>query len=194
MKVLLLNGSRREKGCTYTALSIIADKLKTYDIDSEIVHVGNGEIYKGDINKVVDEVGAKMKDSDALIVGSPVYYASPTGEVLSVLDRLFSKYRDDLAYKPAASVVSARRAGTTSSFDVLNKYFTISEMPVVSSKYWNMVHGLVADDVRKDLEGVQIMEVLARNMAWILKSIEAGKKAGVGQPKAVDSVSTNFIR
>ncbi|MBQ6555794.1 MAG: flavodoxin family protein [Firmicutes bacterium] len=193
MKVLLINGSRRENGCTYTALNVIAETLKKNSIDSEIFYVGM-RAANGEVNELVQEAADKMADCDGIIVGSPVYYASPTGEVITFLDRLFYNHSNVLRYKPAAAIASARRAGTTATFDVLNKYFTITEMPVVSSNYWNVVHGAAAEDVLKDEEGVQIMQTLANNMAWILKSIEAGKNAGVAQPQPVQKVKTSFIR
>ncbi len=193
MKVVLINGSRREKGCTYTALNVIADTLHEQGIETELFYVGLDAV-NGNIDTLVDAVGEAMKEADGLIVGSPVYYASPTGEVLAVLDRLFGRYGKVMKHKPGASVVSARRAGTTASFDVLNKYFTINEMPVVSSRYWNMVHGFTPEDVMQDEEGVMIMRVLADNMAWMLKCIEAGKAAGINPPEPRGRVQTNFIR
>ena len=193
MKVLLINGSRREKGCTYTALDIVAKTLNENGIDTEILFVGK-RAANGEIDALVSEAKELLKTADGLVVGSPVYYASPSGEVQMFLDRLFITAGADLRLKPAAAVVSARRAGTTASFDVLNKYFTITEMPVVSSNYWNMVHGNSPEEVLKDEEGVQIMQLLGRNMAWLLKSIEAGKAAGVEQPALVQKNKTNFIR
>ena len=193
MKVLLINGSRREKGCTYTALDIVAKTLNENGIDTEILFVGK-RAANGEIDALVSEAKELLKTADGLVVGSPVYYASPSGEVQMFLDRLFITAGADLRLKPAAAVVSARRAGTSASFDVLNKYFTITEMPVVSSNYWNMVHGNSPEEVLKDEEGVQIMQLLGRNMAWLLKSIEAGKAAGVEQPALVQKNKTNFIR
>ncbi|MBQ9605372.1 MAG: flavodoxin family protein [Firmicutes bacterium] len=193
MKVLLINGSRRENGCTYTALNVIAETLKKNGIDSEIFYVGM-RAANGEVNELVQEAADKMADCDGIIVGSPVYYASPTGEVITFLDRLFYNHSNVLRYKPAAAISSARRAGTTATFDVLNKYFSITEMPIISSNYWNNVHGAAAEDVLKDEEGVQIMQTLANNMSWILKSIEAGKNAGVEQPQPVQKVKTNFIK
>ncbi|MBQ8941741.1 MAG: flavodoxin family protein [Firmicutes bacterium] len=193
MKVLLINGSRREKGCTYTALDIVAKTLNENGIDTEILFVGK-RAANGEIDALVSEAKELLKTADGLVVGSPVYYASPSGEVQMFLDRLFITAGSDLRLKPAAAVVSARRAGTSASFDVLNKYFTITEMPVVSSNYWNMVHGNSPEEVLKDEEGVQIMQLLGRNMAWLLKSIEAGKAAGVEQPALVQKNKTNFIR
>ncbi len=193
MKVLLLNGSRRANGCTFTALSEVAGALNEAGIETEILHVGKDAV-NGNINAAVSEVHEKMKESDGLVVGSPVYFAGASGEITAVLDRLFSVAEADLRLKPAAAIASARRAGTSATLDSLNKYFTYAEMPVVSSRYWNMVHGSSAEDVKSDEEGVQIMRVLGRNMAWLLKCIEAGKKAGIEQPAAVRKVFTNFVR
>lgn len=193
MKVLMLNGSRRADGCTYTALSMVAESLKENGVDSEIVHVG-GAAMDGTIDAQVKAVAEKLKTCDGLVLGSPVYYSSPTGEMIAFLDRLFWTAENDIRFKPGAAVVSARRAGTTSSLDVLNKYLTYCQMPVVTSRYWNMVHGNTPDEVRQDAEGIQIMRTLGRNMAWILKSIEAGRQAGVPQPQHEKKLFTNFIR
>ena len=192
MKVLMLNGSRRDNGCTFTALSEVGKVLNEEGIDFEIVHVGK-ESLNGNINELVKEIHEKVKASDGIIVGSPVYFAGPSAEVKAVLDRLFMTAENDLRLKPAAAIASARRAGTTATLDVLNKYFTYIEMPVVSSRYWNMVHGFTPDDVMKDEEGLQIMHTLGKNMAWMLKSIEAGKAAGLTQPSAEKKIFTNFI-
>ena len=210
MKVLLVNGSPHVNGCTYTALEEIAKTLNTEGIDSEIFHIGtkpiagctacyscaqNGRcIYNDSVNEFLD----KAKDADGFIFGSPVHYASAGGAITSFMDRVF--YSDALArrqsfyLKPAAAIVSARRAGTTATFDQLNKYFTISEMPIISSRYWNMVHGATPDDVKKDEEGLQTMRVLARNMAWFLKCKDAALKAGIQFPEREASIFTNFIR
>lgn len=193
MKVLLINGSRREKGCTNMALTKISEVLQQEGIETEFLHIGVATV-NGEMNQIVAKAAEAVKQADGLIVGSPVYYASPSGEVIAFLDRLFGVAKDDLAFKPAAAIASARRAGTSTTLDVLNKYFMINQMPVVSSCYWNMVHGSAPEEVLQDKEGVQIMETLGRNMAWMLKSIEAGKKAGVKQPEPVDKVMTNFIR
>lgn len=209
MKVLLLNGSPHKNGCTYTALSIIAEQLEKNGIDSEIVHIAAKPVrgccacrtckkddkkrcvfLDGGVNEVID----KLEDADGLIVGSPVYYASPNGTVLSFLDRMFYAGGSYLTSKPAAAIVSARRAGTTASLDALNKYFTINRMPIVSSNYWNMVHGNSPEEVMKDEEGMQIMRILADQMAWLLKCIEAGKQAGIQIPEAEAKIATNFIR
>lgn len=193
MKVLLLNGSRREKGCTYTALSIVAKELEKAGIDTEIVYVGLNAV-NGKLDELVKECAAKMKEADGLVVGSPVYYASPTGEIQVFLDRFAGVAGADLRHKPAAAIASARRAGTSTTLDVLNKYLMYNEMPVVSSNYWNMVHGNTPEEVLQDKEGVQIMETLGKNMAWLLKCLEAGKKAGVEEPEKPVKVMTNFIR
>lgn len=193
MKVLLLNGSRREKGCTYTALSLVAKELEAAGIDTEIIYIGLNAV-NGKLDALVKDVAAKMKEADGLVVGSPVYYASPTGEIQVFLDRFAGVAGANLRHKPAAAIASARRAGTSTTLDVLNKYLMYNEMPVVSSNYWNMVHGNTPEEVLQDKEGVQIMETLGRNMAWLLKSIEAGKKAGVAEPARPVKVMTNFIR
>ena len=193
MKVLMINGSRNAAGCTFTALSEIAKELNAEGIDTEIFHVGKDAV-DGKVNEMVQAAIEKMKESDGLIIGSPVYYASPSGEVIAFLDRFFGAGSQVLRHKPAAAIASARRAGTTSSLDVLNKYIQYSEMPLVTSNYWPMVHGSVPADVLKDEEGVQIMHLLGKNMAWILKCIEAGKKAGIEAPAEVGKVKTNFIR
>ena len=206
MKALLLNGSPNAKGCTYTALSIVAEELEKNGIETEIVHVGHKDIH-GCIgcgrcaelghcvfNDIVNEVAPKYEAADALIVGSPVYYASPNGTLLACLDRLFFSTHFDKRMKVGASVVSARRAGTTAAFDVLNKYFTISEMPVASSRYWNMVHGFSAEDVLKDEEGCQVMRILGRNVAFLVRAIRA-ERDRAGLPVQDDEIHfTNFIR
>lgn len=206
MKALLLNGSPNAKGCTYTALSIVAEELEKNGVEAEIVYVGHKDIH-GCIgcgrcaelghcvfNDIVNEVAPKFEAADALIVGSPVYYASPNGTLLACLDRLFFSTHFDKRMKVGASVVSARRAGTTAAFDVLNKYFTISEMPVASSRYWNMVHGFSAEDVLKDEEGCQVMRILGRNVAFLVRAIQA-ERDRAGLPVQDDEIHfTNFIR
>lgn len=188
MKVLLLNGSPRKEGCTFTALSEIAAVLQDCGIETEIFQAGNPE------RENVKAAAAKLKESDALIVGSPVYWASPSGQIIEFMDQLCSLAGKDLLHKPAACVASARRAGTTATLDVLTKYFAYHQMPVVSSNYWNMVHGNTPDEVRKDEEGLQIMRTLGRNMAWLLKCLEAGNAAGITVPDTEDKIKTNFIR
>jgi multimeric flavodoxin WrbA len=193
MKVLMINGSRNAAGCTFTALSEIAKELNAEGIDTEILHVGKDAV-DGKVNEMVQLAVEKMKESEGLIIGSPVYYASPSGEVIAFLDRFFGAGSQVLRHKPAAAIASARRAGTTATLDVLNKYLQYSEMPLVTTNYWPMVHGNVPSEVMQDKEGIQTMHVLGKNMAWILKCIEAGKKAGVEEPEKVDKIKTNFIR
>ena len=207
MKVLLINGSPRPRGCTYTALNEVAKTLEQEGIETEIIQTGanairdcvgcgackgndNGCVFKDDI---VNEVIEKAKSADGFVFGSPVYYAHPSGRILSLMDRLFYAGGKHFAFKPAAAIVSARRAGTTASIDAITKHFTINQMPVVSSNYWNMVHGNSPDDVMQDLEGLQIMRVLGTNMAWLLKCIEAGKNAGIEHPQTEKKIWTNFI-
>lgn len=187
MKVILLNGSRREKGCTYTALSVVADTLKENGIDAEIIHAIPD-------TATVNAVAEKMNTADGLVIGSPVYWASPSGEIVSFMDQLAGKASAALVHKVGATVASARRAGTTATLDVLNKYLAYHQMVSVASNYWPMVHGNTPDEVRQDAEGLQIMRVLGRNMAWILKCIEAGKKAGISAPETEAKVMTNFVR
>ena len=207
MKVLLLNGSPNEAGCTYTALSEVAGVLEQQGIVSEIMQIGKtpvhgctacGACYDGRGRCVFDDdivnlFLEKMEAADGLVIGSPVYFAAPNGALLALLDRAFYA-GSHFAYKPAAAVTSARRAGTTATLDVLNKYFTIRHMPVVSSQYWNMVHGKTPEEVRQDREGMQTMRTLGRNMAWMLKCMEAGKQAGVPFPEHEAVLRTNFIR
>lgn len=193
MKVLLINGSRKVNGCTYTALTEIAKELTERGIESEIFNAGN-KVLNGELNEAVKEAAELVKEADGIVVGSPVYYASPSGEIIMFLDRLFGTASADMRLKPAATIASARRGGTTATLDVLNKYFLYNQMPLIASNYWNMVHGNTPEDVMKDEEGVQIMHTLGRNMAWFLESIEAGKKAGVEQPVAETKIYTNFIR
>lgn len=205
MKVLLVNGSPNKKGCTNRALEEVAKTLEENGVEAEIFHIGNkpfggciacnycktnGECYMKDI---VNEFAQKAKEADGFIFGSPVYYASASGALTSFLDRLFYSSARYLQYKPGAVVCSARRAGTTATFDQLNKYFTINNMPVVSSQYWNMVHGHTQEEVEKDLEGLQTMRVLGRNMAWILKCIEIGKENNILRPDPEARIATNFI-
>lgn len=193
MKVLMINGSRRENGCTFTALNLIAKSLKEEGIDSEIVFVGKDSV-NGNLENLVKSLKEKCAESDGFVFGSPVYYAGPSGEIQVVLDRLFMAAGKELNHKPAAIVASARRAGTTATLDVLAKYPSINEMPIVSSCYWPMVHGYTPEDVMKDEEGVYVMKTLGKNLAWILKAIEAGKNAGINVPETKEKPKTNFIR
>ena len=210
MKVLLINGSPHKNGCTFTALEEIAKTLKEEGIDSEIYHIDPkteacracyacAKIGKCVINDSVNEFIDYARDFDGFVIGSPVHYGSACGGVVSFLDRAFfagsrSEKGNPFIHKLGASIVSARRAGTTATFDQLNKYFTITQMPIISGRYWNMVHGATADEVKQDLEGMQNMRILARNMAWHLKCKEAGEKAGVPMPKTEEITYTNFIR
>ncbi len=207
MKVLLINGSSNEAGCTFTALKEIADTLAELQIDSEILQLGKQPIRdcigcgacgsrKGTCvfeDDLVNELIGKAAEADGFVFGSPVYYAHASGRILSALDRAFYAGGSAFAHKPGAAVVSARRAGTTSALDDLNKYFMINQMPVVSSTYWNMVHGNQPEEVAQDLEGLQTMRNIASNMAWLLKCIEAGKEKGITAP-VNPKIATNFIR
>ena len=204
-KVLLVNGSPKAEGCTYTALKEIADTLAKEGVESEIFHVrsdtpgcrdcgycsrkGRCSI-KDDVNAIAD----RLDEFDAIVLGSPVYYAGPSGQVCAFADRLFYSNADRMAGKLGAAVVSCRRGGASAAFDRLNKYFTVCNMPVVSSQYWNQVHGNTPDEVRQDLEGLQTMRTLARNMAWLIKCIDAGKAAGIPLPERETPTMTNFIR
>lgn len=192
MKVILFNGSRRADGCTYTALNLVAQTLNDNGIETYLFHVG-ARALTGEIDALVAEATELIKEASGIVLGSPVYYASASGEITAFLDRLYWQAEKYLRFKPAAAVVSARRAGTTAALDVLNKYITYAQQPVITSRYWNMVHGFTPEDVMKDEEGVQTMRTLGRNMAWILKSIEAGKAAGITQPESEKKVFTNFI-
>ena len=207
MKVLLINGSSR-KECTYTALSKVAESLNEEGIETEIINLGgtpvrdcigckmcakNGNARCVFNDDIVNEIIEKAEESDGFIFGTPVYYAHPSGRILSVLDRAFYAGKKAFEFKPGASIISARRGGTVASFDVLNKYFTISQMPIVSSTYWNNVHGNNKEEVVQDLEGMQTMYNLGKNMAWILKCIEIGKQNTINQPVNT-TVKTNFIR
>lgn len=206
MKVLLINSSAHEKGCTYRALSEVAKSLNKEGIETEIVQlkdpindcIGCGACKKtGECiikNDMVNDFVKKAKDFDGFVFGSPVYYAHPSGRLLSFMDRIFYSGSNAFAYKPAAAVVSARRGGTTASLDVIMKHFMINKMPVISSSYWNMVHGNKPEQVENDLEGLQTMRMLGQNMAWILKCIEAGKNNGISVPVPEEKIWTNFIR
>lgn len=211
LKVLLFNGSPNKEGCTYTALKEISDTLQKEGIYSEIYHVGNDSIAsckacgactklgKCVINDKVNDFVEKAKNFDGFVVGSPVHYASSSGATIAFLDRVFySAFRsgrgDIFKHKPGAAIASARRAGTTSTLDQLNKYFTINQMNLVSGRYWNMVHGRVPNDVLQDLEGMQNMRFLARNLAWTLKCIEAGRKLNINPPEQEEVIYTDFVK
>lgn len=205
MKVLLINGSPNEKGCTYTALSEVAQTLNRHGVDAEILYLGKKNIAgciacgrcfqtgRCVFDDAVNKVSARLDDFDGIIVGSPVYYAGPSGQLTAFLDRLFYLNEGRMAGKLGAAVVSCRRGGASAAFDRLNKYFLISNMHVVGSQYWNQVHGFTPQDVQKDKEGLQTMRTLGENIAWLLKCIDAGKKAGVVFPKYEPRIRTHFI-
>ncbi len=206
MNVLLLNGSPHERGCTYTALSEVARTLEADGVSAEILWLGRdagigcsgcgacAKLGKCAVDDVVNRAAERARRCDGLIVGSPVHYAAASGQVTGVMDRLFRSAGDALRLKPAAAVVSARRAGAAAALDQLNKYFLFNQMPVVSSRYWNIVYGAKAEDVLQDGEGLATMRTLAHNMAWLLKSLQAGREAGVEPPVQEPPVKTNFIR
>lgn len=206
MKVLLVNGSPNEHGCTYTALSEVADTLHKHGIETELVYLGKkpvagciacmkcfetGHCFRDDI---VKDLQARLDEFDAIILGSPVYYSNPTGQILSFAQRLFFCKEGEMAGKLGASVVSCRRGGASSTFESLNQFFTICNMPVVSSQYWNSVHGFTPDDVRKDAEGLQTMRTLGENMAWMLRCINEGKKDNIKKPVYEPRLRTHFIQ
>ena len=205
MKVLILNGSPRANGNTARAITELEKTFADEKIETEIVHVGNKDIrgclscfycYKNGKcvhDDIVNQIAKKFEECDGLIVASPVYYASPNGTLVSCLDRLFYSTHFDKRMKVGASVAVARRGGCSATFDMLNKYFTISGMPIASSQYWNSVHGAKAGQAEEDLEGLQTMRTLAKNMSFLMKSISLGKKE-FGLPEKEDKISTNFIR
>ena len=205
MKALLINGSPRPNGCTFTALTELANTLEAEGIETEIVHVGNkdirgciacgkcGTLGKCVFDDAVNEAAPLLAKADGVVVASPVYYASANGNLISFLDRLFYSSHCDLAMKVGASVVCARRGGCSATFDELNKYFTISGMPVASSQYWNSIHGRLPGEAEQDEEGKQTMRALARNMVFLIKSIALGKEA-YGLPEKEPRVATHFIR
>ncbi|MCI7012401.1 MAG: flavodoxin family protein [Eubacteriales bacterium] len=206
MKALLINGSPNEEGCTYTALTEVERTLNKNGIETELLWLGNAPVancvdcgfcrqqgrcvHDDAVNRVIDE----LDSISALVVGSPVYYASASGQLCSFMDRLFHSCGRRMAGKLGASVVSCRRGGASAAFDRLNKYFTISNMPIVSSQYWNQVHGNTPEEVMQDEEGLQTMRTLAENMAWLIKCIEAGRRAGIELPEYEKRIGTNFIR
>jgi multimeric flavodoxin WrbA len=206
MKILVVNGSPHANGCTYTALCEVAAALEAEGMETEMIQVGTKPVSgclgcgaciktgKCVIDDVVNEFIEKAKEADGFVFGSPVHYAGASGAITSFMDRAFYGKAAIYADKPAAAIVSCRRGGATAAFEQLNKYFTISNMPIVSSQYWNMVHGNTPEQVRQDLEGLQTMRTLGKNMAWLLKCIEAGKDAGIAKPEREAKVATNFIR
>lgn len=210
MKVLLINGSPNEKGCTYTALNEIAETLNLEGIETQIYYIGKDPVAPCRACRACAKIGhCVIKDKvndfveyarnfDGYVIGSPVHYGSAAGSIVPFLDRAFfvdfMSGNNSFIHKPATAIVSARRAGTTATLDQLNKYFQINQMPVISGRYWNMVHGANSSEVKKDEEGMQNMRILARNMAYHLKCKEAGEKAGILPPKQEETIYTNFIR
>ena len=206
MKVLLVNGSYHENGCTYTALCEVAKALNANGVETEIYQLAQHTVNGGCmgcwgcktskacvIDDGVNEFVKKAAEFDGYVFGSPVYYASASGALIGFMDRVFYSGGRSLAFKPAAAVVSCRRAGTTATFDVINKYFTLNNMPIVSSNYWNAVHGNTAEEVLQDEEGLQTMRLLGNNMAWMVKCLDLGKKYGL-EPLTERKIRTNFIR
>ena len=209
MKVLLVNGSPHEKGCTYTALTIVEKALNENGIETEHFWIGNKQLTgciacgfcaknkRCVLEDSVNEFLKKAKEVDGFVFSSPVHYASMSGSMTGFMDRVFMaglREKENLLQKVGAVVVSSRRAGATATLDQLAKYLSFAEMPIVSSRYWNEVHGSKPEDVLKDEEGVQIMRVLGKNMAWLLKCIEAGKKQGINSPEPENKIFTNFIK
>lgn len=207
MKVLLINGSPKPEGCTYTALREVANALEKNGIETEIMHVGRDAVrgcmgcggcakndHKCMFGGTVNDAIEKAKTADGFVFGTPVHYASASGAITSFLDRMFYAGGQYMAFKPGAAVASCRRGGASASLDQINKYFGINNMPTVGSNYWNMVHGNTPDEVRQDEEGMQTMRILGNNMAWLLKCIQAGKEAGVPDPVKEDKIRTNYIR
>ena len=206
MKVILVNGSSHLKGTTYRGLQEVAKALESNGVETEIYQLGSkpiggcigcGYCFKNNecfMKDKVNEFVELAKEVDGFIFGTPVHYAAASGSLTSFLDRVFYSGSDALAYKPAATIVAARRAGTTATFDQINKYFTINNMPQVSSNYWNAIHGLSAEEAEKDIEGMQTMKILGNNMAWLLKCIELGKQNEIKHPSIESRTATNFIR
>ncbi len=205
MKVLLVNGSPHEKGCTYTGLQEVANALENNDIETEFLWLGieplagcigcnaclkTGKCFRNDI---VNDFLNKVPDIDGFVFGSPVHFASSSGALTSFMDRAFYGRRKLFENKPACCICSCRRGGASATFDQINKYFSMSNMPIVTSQYWNQVHGTNPDEVKRDLEGMQTMRTLGNNMAWLLKCIDIAKKSGLEYPKNEGVVKTNFI-
>ena len=205
-KVLMINGSPHEKGCTYTALKEVADTLEKNGVETEFLYLGMKPVagciacrnciktghcaFDDQVNRVLD----KLDEYSGIVVGSPVYFAGPSGQLCAFLDRLFFSSGDKMEGKIAASVVSCRRGGASAAFDRLNKYFTISNMHIAGSQYWNQIHGNSPEQAVQDLEGMQTMRTLGQNIAWLIKSVEAGKAAGVAAPEHEKPIKTNFVR
>lgn len=206
MKVILINGSPNAKGCTFTALREAEDTLQKNGIDTEIVQIGKKPVQgciscfscsnsgKCVFSDIVNELADKIAEADGVIIGSPVYYGNPNGSLMAILARLFLSAGGRFNGKLAAAVVSARRGGCSAAFDGINKFFMMCNMHVVSSQYWNQVHGFTPEDVKKDQEGLQTMRTLAENMSWLLKCIELGKENGIKPPVHEETVLTNFIQ
>lgn len=206
-RILLISGSPRSGGCTYTALREVADTLEKNGVETELIEIGNkpvaGCIACGKCRETgkcvfnddaVNRISEKLDEYDGIVVGSPVYYAGPSGQICAFLDRLFYSNGGRMAGKIGAAVVSCRRGGASSAFDRLNKYFQISNMVVASSQYWNQVHGNTPDEVRQDIEGMQTMRTLGQNIAWLVKSIQTARDNGVQAPVYEPKTFTNFIR
>ena len=205
MKVLIINGSPHKDGTTSVAMNEVKRTLEECGIEAEIIHIGSEHVGcracggckklgRCVIDDMVNEVAEKLSAADGIVIGSPVYYASPNGGFLAFLDRLFySSSREDKHMKVGAAVVAARRGGCSATFDALNKYFTISGMPVVSANYWNQIHGKVASDAEEDLEGLQTMRTLARNMVFLIRAIKMAKE-NIPMPETESKIYTNFIR
>ena len=196
MKVVLVNGSPNREGCTFTALSEVASQLEKHGVETEIFHIGTKPVHGClGCNKcfklgkcvldddICNELGAKFLAADGVVIGSPVYFSGPNGALCAILDRIFYSNMGKFKHKPGACVVNCRRGGASAAFDRLNKYITIAQMPMVTSQYWNSVHGFKPAHVRKDLEGLQIMRVLGNNMAWLLKLIESGNPPPEQEPE-----------
>ena len=206
MKVLMINGSPNEHGCTYTALCEVGGVLAKHGIETEMFYIGKKPVAgciacmkcqtagKCVFDDEVNKMSARLDEFAALVVGSPVYYAAPAGQLCAFLDRLFFSSGGRMAGKLAASVVSCRRGGSTAAFNRLNMYFMMNNMVVPTSQYWNQVHGNTPEEVRQDREGLQTMRMLARNMAWLLRCIELGRIAGLSAPLPEPRDRTNFIR
>lgn len=206
MKVLLINGSPRQHGCTYTALQEVASAFEARGVETEIVWVGNQEVAgciacgscrktgKCVFDDLVNELGPKLSSYDGFIFGTPVYYGGPSGQILALMNRLFYSNSAKMAAKPVSAVVSCRRGGASAAFQQMNMHFMMTNMIVITSQYWNQVHGNTPEEVRQDAEGLQTMRTLAENMTFVMRSIEAGKAAGVSRPVYEPKEHTNFIR
>lgn len=206
MKVLLINGSPHQAGCTYTALHEVESSLQANGIATEWLYLGKqpiagciacGNCLKTGVcfrNDAVQDIQNRLDEFDGIVIGSPVYYSGPTGQLIAFLNRLFYATEKSMAGKVGAAVVSCRRGGASATFEQINQYFTICNMPIVSSQYWNSVHGFTPDDVRKDKEGLQTMRVLGQNMAWLLKCIACGRENGINLPTYEPRMRTHFIQ